>query len=386
MEFSKASLHPPVFVSPEHQAAVKAALAKIASLRQPARPTPKGMAPPPFYEIPITTISLNMNFDAYINISYQDAPAGQSVSLLLDSGNSMLIVPRWEDIAALPNSAANYQVLGAAKEPWGCPVNVVRGPILLQSSSGDVLTLENCVFYACTGNDPNGNRTANFGAGCITPWSSNGWNTPAGLGVTLQAPLSYNSAYPYVKFNYAAADQIHSAAAAPNIVTISSLNVSQNPPAGYQMFQIIPNTEWMSLVPRSLKIGGTLTQWPGTVNSPIAMIDTGGGPVFLSDPNGYLYQSQWPDPVPNPFWASSSQNCISTSDDITIELGDQNGSFTYAVDTSSFPSSVQGLTLVMCQSNAYMMSRQGMNIGGISALEVGILVDFANFQVGLKPK
>src|SRR5579863_3389712 len=386
MEFSKASLHPPVIVSPEHRAAAKSAFAKILSRPRPSRAAPKGIGPPPFYEIPITTISLNMNFDAYINISYQDAPAGQAVSLLLDSGNSMLIVPRWEDIAALTSSAANYQVLGTAKEPWGCPVNVVRGPIVLQSTAGDILTLDDCVFYACTGNDANGNRTANFGAGCITPWSSNGWNTPAGLGVTLQAPLSYNAAYPYVEFNYAAADQIHSAAATPNVMAGSSLRIYQNPPAGYQMFQIIPNTEWMSLVPRSLKIGGTLTQWPGSVNSPIAMIDTGGGPVFLSDPNGYLYQSQWPDPVPNPFWASTSQNCISTSDAIAIELGDQAGSFTYTVDTSSFPPPVQGLTLVMCQSNAFMMSRQGMNIGGISALEIGVLVDFANSQVGLKSK
>jgi len=385
MELSKASLHPPVIVSPEHQAVAKAALARIAA--RPARPAPKGIGPPPFYEIPITTISMNMNFDAYINVSYQDAPAGQQpVSLLLDSGNSMLIVPRWEDIDALPNSAANYQVLGTAKEPWGCPANVVRGPIQLQSTSGDVLTLNDCVFYACTGNAPDGTRTANFGAGCIAPWSSNGWNTPNGLGVTLQAPLSYNAAYPYVEFNYAAADQIHSAAATPNVVTSSSLKVYQNPPAGYQMFQIIPDTEWMSLVPRSLQIGNTLTQWPGAANSPIAMIDTGGGPVFLSDPNGYLYQSQWPDPVPNPFWACTSQNCISTSDAIAVELGDQNSSFTYSIDTSSFPPSVQGLTLVMCQNNAFMMSRQGMNIGGISALEVGILVDFANSQVGLKPK
>lgn len=380
----RSRLHPPIITTPEHKAEVTRALASI--VRAPAPSFAAPAVPPAMVEIPISTVSLNLNFDAYIGISYVGSPAGASVSLLLDSGNSMLIVPRWEDIAALPNSSSNYQVLGTANEPWGCPANVVRGPIDIQTSTGEIVTIPDCVFYACTGNASDGSRTANFGAGCLSPWSASGWNTPGGLGVTMQAPLSYLTTYPFVEFNYAPAAQVHGPAGTPNISTDSSLCLYQNQPSGYQIFSIIPGIEWMSLIPKSLKIGSTTTQWPGTVASPIAMVDTGGGPVFLSDPNGYVYSTAWPDPATNPGWTSTSTNCESTSDAVTIELGDQNGSFSYTIDTSSFPPSVQGLTLVMCQMNAYMMSQQGMNIGGISALESMILVNYSNGQVGLKPK
>jgi hypothetical protein len=202
----------------------------------------------------------------------------------------------------------------------------------------------------------------------------------------MQAPLSYNPSYPCVEFNYAPAAQIHGMARLPKVAHDSSLNIYKTKPTGYQMFDIVPNIDWMSLIPKNLKIGDTVTKWPGSVPSPIAMIDTGGGPVFLSDPNGYVYSAPWPDPVANPAWTSSSTACQSTTDAITIELGDQKGSFSYTIDTSSWPSTVQGLTLVMCERNAYMMDEQGMNIGGISALENSILVDFANGQVGLKLK
>ena len=202
----------------------------------------------------------------------------------------------------------------------------------------------------------------------------------------MQAPLSYDPAYPYVEFAYAPSAQIHGSAGLPNVNTGSSMNIYKTIPTGYAMFQIVQNIEWMSLMPKSLGIGGIKTQWPGSVASPIAMIDTGGGPVFLSDPNAYIYNRPWPDPVANPAWASTSTACQSTKDDIEIELGDQSGSFSYIVNTSSLPPTVQGLTLVMCQVNYYMMSQQGMNIGGISALENLILIDFANCQVGLKSK
>jgi hypothetical protein len=202
----------------------------------------------------------------------------------------------------------------------------------------------------------------------------------------MQAPLSYNRTYPYVEFNYAPAAQIHGAANLLRVTFNSSLKIYKTKPLGYKLFDIVPNIEWMSLIPKNLKIGDTTTKWPGAVPSPIAMIDTGGGPVFLSDPNGYVYGAQWPDSVANPSWTSNSTDCQSTSDIIAIELGDQNGSFSYTIDTSSWPSTVQGLTLVMCKLNYYMMGEQGMNIGGISALENAILVDFAHCQVGLKPK
>lgn len=116
------------------------------------------------------------------------------------------------------------------------------------------------------------------------------------------------------------------------------------------------------------------------------MIDTGGGPVFLSDPNGYVYSTKWPDPEADPDWTSDSVSCQSTSDAIAIELGDHNGSISYNINTHNLPPTVRGLTLVMCKLNSYMMGQQGMNIGGISALANYILVDYKDRQVGLKPK
>jgi hypothetical protein len=117
------------------------------------------------------------------------------------------------------------------------------------------------------------------------------------------------------------------------------------------------------------------------------MVDTGGGPVFLSDPNGYIDRTNWPDPVPSPSWTSSgSVSCESTEDDLTIVLGDGRSSFSYRIDTTKLPSSVQGLTLVMCELCYYMMGNQGMNIGGLSALFNSILVDYASAQVGFKAK
>jgi len=381
-------LHPRTITSDALRARVARAFAAI-----PPRPEPTSAAMvslPGSFEIPLTTVSLDLNFDANIAPYFAGAPASSAIPMILDSGNSMLIVPRWEDIMSLPNSAANYQVLGTGQEPWGCPANIVRGPINLATADNEVYTIDNCVFYACTadgpGDGPGGARTANFGAGCLSPWSASDWNTPAGLATPMQAPLSYNSTYPYVEFNYAAAEQIHGPAGVPNVQTGSSLTLYQSMPTGYQMFNVTRNCEWMSLAPMSLSIGATKTAWPGPAGPPIAMIDTGGGPVFLSDPDGSVYSTAWPDPAANPSWTSGSTNCESTSDALTIEIGDGTGSYTYTLNPSSWPVSVQGLTLVMCQMNEYMMGQRGMNLGGISVLQNSILVDFTNARVGFKTK
>jgi hypothetical protein len=308
---------------------------------------------------------------------------------LLDSGSSALIVPRWEDIEALPNWNSDYKILGTGCEPWGCPANIVRGPIDIATTSGDTYTLQDCLFYACTA-DSNGARTANFGAGCLYPWiKANSWScrSGAGVGITIQAPLSYNSSYPYAEFNYAPSASVYGAANTPKVATGSYLIVHRAKPLGYNMLNIIPNVAWMALTPKALSIGDTGTKWPGNVSSPpIAMIDTGGGPVFLSDPSGYVYSKQWPNPVSNPDWTSGSLDCESTKDNIAIVLGDEANSVSYKIEESHLPPSVRGLTLVMCRLNSYMMGQQGMNIGGISALVNYILVDYEKCQVGLKPK
>jgi hypothetical protein len=386
MSLSRPSLHPPVASADAHVAAIKAALTTTTQRR--AQGLAAAAAQPSVVQIPLTTVSLSYNFDAYIDISFKGASPDAPTSLLLDSGNSMLVVPRWEDIAALPNFSADYQVLGASPEPWGCPANIVKGPVNLMTSTGALYSILDCVFYACTADSADGGgRTSNFGAGCLSPWTASGWNNLSALGVVLQAPLSYRRNYPFAEFNYAPSSTIFSSTADPHVTTGATLNLYRALPQGYQLLDILPNKEWMSLSPLGLKIGDVNTQWPGSVPTPpIAMIDTGGGPVFLSDPNGYIYRTNWPDPAANPGWTSGSQNCESTSDQLTITLGNNDLVVCYTIDPTKLPLSVQGLTLVACEVNQYMMGEQGMNIGGLSALFNYIILDYSTAKVGMKPK
>jgi hypothetical protein len=144
----------------------------------------------------------------------------------------------------------------------------------------------------------------------------------------------------------------------------------------------------MAIVPKGLSIGNTATSWPGNASNPIAVVDTGGGPVFLSDPNGYVYANTWPHPVTCPAWASTSEhpNCI--RDDLMIELAGSNhaSTYKYTIRTGNLPPSVQGLTGVLCKVCWYMMRQQGMNIGGISVLFNNVLIDYAHCKVGFRPK
>ena len=380
MRLSPHSLHPILIESASHRADVGLQLQSIADKQQRVLPKLAARAATDTVGIPLTTVSLASNFDAYINIRFQGQPVESLTSLVVDSGNSNLIVPSWEAIQNLPA----YTVLGDGKEPWGSPAKIVKGPIEIPTASGDIHVLDNCVFYACTG-EP---RTANFGAGRLLPWSANGWSTPPGIGVTMQAPLSYNSQYPFAEFNYAPASSVLAMDNTPRVAQESELTLYRSQPLGYSMLNLIPNLEWMSLIPKSLTVGDVLTQWPGNVGSPIAVVDTGGGPVFLSDPNGYVYSSAWPNSASCPTWTSSSQLCNCVSADVTLELGsvDQTSTIKYTIHTGDLPTPVQGLTLVMCKVNWYMMGQQGMNIGGISALFNVILIDYTNGKVGLRPK
>lgn len=388
MYFSAHSLHPPVITQPRHRTLIAEQFASIIKRRSQVRPM---LAPAAgVVQIPLTTVSLDSFFDAYINVLFTGADPDSPVPMIVDSGSSTLIVPSWDAIAALPNSGANYTVLGTGTEPWGAPANIVRGPINLQTATGGIYTIHNCIFYACTGNGSNGQPTANFGTGCLSPWSAGGANTPAGADgakITMQAPLSYDPAYPFAEFDFEAGANIFGSAGTPNVSTGSRLTLYQNQPNNYTMCAILPDLAWMSLKPTGLGIGGAATQWPGDTPSPIAMIDTGGGPIYLSDPKSYVWQGQWPDQVTNPDWTSTSTNCQSVDESVSIKLVDANGvSVSYSVDPSALPASAQGLSLVMCQTNAFMMGQNGMNIGGISALVNRILVDYAHAQVGFQLK
>jgi hypothetical protein len=380
VHFSPHSLHPVIIQTDAQKTELAEKLRTIITERLQRRRLLTEALSSASAVIPLTTVSLNTNFDAYINIRFRGQAPTAATTLVVDSGNSTLIVPAWEDIKDLPG----YTVLGDAKEPWGSPAKVVRGPIEIPTESGELHVLESCVFYACTGAP----RTANFGTGCISPWATSGWNTPLGIGNTMQSPLSYNTQYPFAEFNYAPAASVLALSNTLRVAQESQLVVSKTQPAGYTTLDIIPNVEWMSLIPKSLTVGSTLTQWPGTVETPIAMVDTGGGPVYLSDPNGYVYNSTWPQPTACPWWASTSDHCTCVSDNATIELWNsgKTASYKYTIHPHDLPPSVQGLTLVMCKVNAFMMGQQGMNIGGISALFNNILIDYSGNKVGLKLK
>lgn len=380
MQFSRPSLHPPVIQAPEHLALARAQMASI-----PRPPAAAAAAAADTLTVPLTTVSLNSNFDAYVDVWFPGGDPSKIAQLVVDSGNSVLIMPRWEDITAVPNHASSYTVLAAGHEPWGCPANIVRGPVCIPTTTGNPCVI-NCVFFACTGDGPEGGRTANFGTGCISPWSANGWASPNGAALTLQAPLSYNAAYPFAVFDYAPAATIQGAAGVVKVSAGSSLILGKTQPAGFTAFDILPNLEWMSVRPLALAIGDSNTPWPGDIDSPIAVIDTGGGPVFLSDPHGYVYRGAWSDPVDNPAWASSSDSCESVGAKIAVTIGTAAAKFSYIIDPTQFPRSAQGLTLVMCKKNHYMMDQQGMNIGGISALVNRILVDYGGCRVGLQTK
>jgi hypothetical protein len=378
------TLHPPVGATADHKSIIADRLAAISAARvgrlAAAQPT-AAAAVATSVSIPLSTVSVDLNFDAFVEVGFRSTGQPASAHLVVDSGNSTLIVPKFEDLAALPNFPADYKVLvDSVVEPWGCPAKIVRGPIEMPTQAGGIFTIANCVFYACTGDNSNNERTANFGTGWISPW-------PVVGGVTMQAPLSYNITYKYVEFNYAPTTTIFSAASGPTVAEHSYLTLYQNMPAGYKVFEIIRGLYWMSLKPLSLSIANTRTAWPGDVAAAIAMVDTGGGPLFLSDQRGYLYKTAWPEQVNNPTWTSPcSISCQSVKEDVSITLGDAASSFSYRVHTENLPPSVQGLTLVMCKMCYYMMGEQGMNIGGVSALFNYILVDYSLGKVGFKAK
>jgi hypothetical protein len=222
---------------------------------------------------------------------------------------------------------------------------------------------------------------------CLSPWSASGWNQPDGLGVTMRAPLAYSS-YTVAEFNYEATENLLTSSAEPKIAVGSNLTLYRDFPPGYSTFAIVPGIGWMSLrlSARKLSIGSTETAWPDSnpPSPPIAMIDTGGGPVLLTDPSNLVVNAQWPDQVQTPWPMDHSVNCRSFDDALTVEIGDSANGFRYTIDPSSLPESARGLSLVMCTENEFLRGNYGMNIGGLSALVIQIAIDYARAQVGLR--
>jgi hypothetical protein len=385
MILSPHSLHPATIRTAAQSTLVQQKLTALKAQRRALLSAKPMVAPAPgvagTIDIPISTVSLGSSFDATIDVYLSDLTT--SFPMIVDSGNTALILPSWETIAALPNSATKYQILGQGTEPWGSPGNFVKGPISLQTSTG-MYTVSNCVFFACTG----GPRTANFGVGLISPWSANtGFQSP-GPGIAVQSPLSYDPAYPLTEFRYALANTVFTPDANPTVASGSSITLYQAPPAGYTMLDIIQGIEWMSVIPQALSIAGTLTAWPDPALTPpiIAMVDTGGTTAFLSDPSQLISTKAWPTPVACPGWTSGSVGCESVGDPITLRLGDGASSYSYQIISANLPDSANEVTLVMCRINASMRGQSGMNIGGISALFNYILIDYKNKRVGFNPR
>jgi hypothetical protein len=344
------------------------------------------IADSPSKNIPLTTVSRDNGFDAYVSISFPGAGGALSEPLVVDSGNTSLIFPDYAAIAGLPGFSQNYKVLEYdIQEPWLCPACKLRGPIRIPLDDGSFYEIPDCVFYACTGPNQDNQLTANFGTGCLAPRKL---GAPDG-----QSPLALSADYPYAEFNYAPAVEIFEPGAGPIIVGNSFLTLYRDIPQGYQMLDILKNKFWMSLRPKTLAIAGKQTKWPGdrAANS-IAMVDTGGGPVFLSDPEKYLWANDWPTPAGLPSWIGGSYCCQAISDDLAITLCDENKrEFSYKVDLAKLPPLAQGLSLVMCKLCTFMeevnkIPNDGMNIGGLSALFNYILIDYASARVGFKTK
>jgi hypothetical protein len=265
----------------------------------------------------MTTVSLSGNFDAYINVSFRGANEEPSDALLVDSGNDCLVLPSFTPIGQLPGFADNYKVLKVdTQEPFGCPACLLRGPIRLLTEKDSFFDIEDCVFYACTGPNPkDGTYTANFGVGCLQPRE---------LGTNDEiSPLSAIPEYPFAEFDYAPSRQVNEQGAGPIIVSNSFLNLYKTLPDRYQnrMFEILKGLGWMSLRPKSLAIAGEKTDWPGhRAEKSIAMIDTGGGPVFLSDPDQSLWTKEFSTSTGLPAWVAGSYCCQAINADLAITL------------------------------------------------------------------
>jgi len=374
MFLSPHSLHPPILKTPQQQADAAAAVASLVARRRHLFDLTLG--PKAVYDIPLATISADKGFDAMIGVALR---GGAATSMVVDTGNACLIMPRFEDIQALADPSP-YTVLTSGPEPWGCQANLVRGPIDLADVDGSVFTIPNCLFWACTGDNPQGGgRTANFGAGCLRQWFQ-------AEGQELKPAQAFTPAFPYAEFDFAPADAVLSATSSVKVAANSVLRITQAPPAGYAWFDILAG-DWMALTPHRLSLGGALTTWPAAGRTAMAMIDTGGTCAYLVDPDQLVSAQAWPPmAASNPGWCAPGWGCETTQRAFTLELGDAQNSFTYTLDTAAMPPAVQGETLVMCQTNDYMRNQYGMNIGGISALALSIVVDYGARRVGLKVK
>jgi hypothetical protein len=389
-----ARLHPSIGFTPEQRAQITRQLAAFVATRAalPAR----SAATDDTIEIPLTTVSAGNFFKALVNVT----AGGTPTTLELDSGSTALVLP---DAAALEGQPGYSVVTTLGEdgkpltEPFGCPAKLMKGPIELSAAQGPY-TIPDCVFYACTGPRDDGCLTKNFGLGRISPWRIEGPPNQPEHRAEIKVAFCYEGSYPYAGLHFAPAATLFSSSSEPLVTQGATLVLSKTQPVGYQWLDIVPHIQWMAVRPRSLRIGQVATAWPGNLDTkPIAMVDCGGGPLFLSDPKGGLAQQQWP-PADCPRWTSNaspkSTVCHCTKDDVEVVLSDDgNGPpVTLQVNVASLPPALQDLTLVMCERCGYMWTddqgrpNEGMNLGGLTFLTNSIAIDLGGAKVGFRPK
>jgi hypothetical protein len=230
MSRSGPTLHPPVLKDQTDVDYAVQAMTSLAAQRTQQALNKISPSPDADIAVPIDSVSKDGNFDSYIHIGFAGGPY-PNVKLLVDSGNSTLIVPHFEALSQLPGFNQNYTYDPVkVKEPWGADAYIVSCPIVLPRGSG-TYTIKNCRFYACTRLNDNGCYTANFGIGCVRPWSVGDPNN-------LQSPLSYIPEFDFVQIDYVPIDRMFQPSNKPHIVPGSTLTLRKAKPDGFAGAQI----------------------------------------------------------------------------------------------------------------------------------------------------
>src|SRR5580658_9459630 len=139
----RTSLHSLVALTRAQKQVLVGRSAQIARARMPARAAALLVAKAaPAVSIPLTTVTADGGFDAYVDITFPGAGGAWLASLRVDSGNDSLIFPDYAAIAGLPGFTQNYEVIEYdIAEPFGAPACRLRGPIRLPTTGKDPLTI-----------------------------------------------------------------------------------------------------------------------------------------------------------------------------------------------------------------------------------------------------
>src|ERR1700761_2277455 len=101
MSRSGPTLHPPVLTDRSDIQSVAETLATMVRERHLQRLAPINAKSAKQASVPIDSVSKNGSFDAYIHVGVAGT-SDLNIKLLLDSGNSTLILPHFEAIKGLP--------------------------------------------------------------------------------------------------------------------------------------------------------------------------------------------------------------------------------------------------------------------------------------------